>query len=255
VVDQTSGSSAAGSGSAGEAAVMGWIIDAQEDLMRPDGRFYIRDLNDDSDPGAAEVIPALKTALEWMRENCALMVFTGGWHGLEDPLIDALNPDPARGTYPPHSMGRSPNASERAGAEVVSEIRPHDPLILPHDAVVADAEAIAERAIRESRPVFVRKAGFDVFEGNPGTGAFLRAVSRRIGGDGGPAPRLLVAGVPRDLSVSHAVSGMNERGYDVTVLKDTTWGLGLEAEADTLARWAGEGSVTTLGELGAGSAE
>jgi hypothetical protein len=43
---------------------------------------------------------------------------------------------------------------------------------------------------------------------------------------------------------------MQARGLEVTVLKDATWGLGLEEEEKTLARWARKGRVTTLDRLG-----
>ena len=45
---------------------------------------------------------------------------------------------------------------------------------------------------------------------------------------------------------------MQARGYPVTVLSDATWGLGLEPEVTTLARWAEKGRVTTLDEFVAG---
>jgi hypothetical protein len=45
---------------------------------------------------------------------------------------------------------------------------------------------------------------------------------------------------------------MQARGYPVTALSDATWGLGLEAEAETLGRWSRRGKVITLEELLAG---
>ena len=60
----------------------------------------------------------------------------------------------------------------------------------------------------------------------------------------------MVAGVARDVCVTQAVDGMIARGIPVTALRDVTWGLGLEAESATLARWAEGGRVCTLAELG-----
>ena len=45
------------------------------------------------------------------------------------------------------------------------------------------------------------------------------------------------------------MDGLQDRDYDVTALKDATWGLGLEAEADTLARWAAKGRVVNVTDL------
>ena len=248
-------------------ALVGWIVDVQEDFMNPEGRLYVRDLFDGSDPGAAEVIPALEAATAWMRAHCDVIVYTGDWHGLEDDEIDPVAPDPAAGTYPPHCMGRSPDAVERAGAEVIAQIRPRDPVVLAHDATDEDAARVARRAVAERRPVFVRKTRFDVFEGNAACEAFVRSLGEVLAtgagvgvaasaGDEGPAPEavgraleFVVIGVARDVCVTQAVDGLQARGYAVTAVRDATWGLGLEAEEDTLARWAGRGRVVTLAEL------
>ncbi|MDE2652587.1 MAG: isochorismatase family protein [Gemmatimonadota bacterium] len=254
---------------AGKPALVGWIVDVQEDFMNPEGRLYVRDLLDGSDPGAAEVIPALEAATAWMRARCGVIVYTGDWHGLEDDEIDPVAPDPAAGTYPPHCMGRSPDPEERAGAEVIAEIRPRDPVVLAHDATEEDAARVARQAVAERRPVFVQKTRFNVFEGNPACEAFVRSLGEAVGEmagarDGvapaaadeepahevmGRALEFVVIGVARDVCVTQAVDGLQARGYAVTAVRDATWGLGLEAEAATLARWAGRGRVVALAEL------
>ena len=246
-------------------ALVGWIVDVQEDFMNPEGRLYVRDPLDGSDPGAAEVIPALEAAMAWMRAHCDVIVYTGDWHGLGDDEIDPVAPDPAVGTYPPHCMGRSPDPDERAGADVIAQVRPRDPVVLAHDATEDDAVRVARQAVAEGRPVFVRKTRFNVFEGNPACEVFVRSLGEALGardgvvppaGDEGPAREspargleFVVIGVARDVCVTQAVDGLLARGYTVTAVRDATWGLGLEAEAVTLARWAGRGRVVTLAEL------
>lgn len=232
-------------GRAGGPARIGWIVDVQEDFMNPDGRLYVRDLFDDSDPGAIQVIPALEAGVKWMREHCDIIVYTGDWHGLDDPEIDPVAPDPARDTYPPHCMGRSPDPVERAGAEVIEEIRPEDPLVLAHDAGDEEAVLVARLAVKQRRPVFVRKTRFNVFEGNPACETFVRSLGDALG----RALEFVVIGVARDVCMTQAVDGLQARGYAVTAVRDATWGLGLEPEAETLARWAGRGRVVTLAEL------
>jgi len=258
---------AAGGGGGGPGRI-GWIVDVQEDFVNPGGRLYVRDLFDDSDPGAIQVVPALKAATAWMREHCDVIVYTGDWHGLDDPEIDPVSPDPASDTYPPHCMGRSPDPVERAGAEVIAAIRPADPVVLAHDATEDDAARAARQAVAEGRPVFVRKTRFNVFEGNPACEAFVRSLGEALGARGGavappdggdpePAPggralEFVVIGVARDVCVTQAVDGLQARGHAVTAVRDATWGLGLEPEAETLARWRGRGSVVTLAELESG---
>ena len=226
-------------------ALVGWIVDVQEDFMNPEGRLYVRDLFDGSDPGAVQVIPALEAATAWMRAHCDAIVYTGDWHGLEDDEIDPVAPDPARETYPPHCMGRSPDPEERAGAEVIAEIRPRDPVVLAHDATEDAAVRVAHMAVAERRPVFVRKTRFNVFQGNAACEAFVRALGEAVG----RALEFVVIGVARDVCVTQAVDGLQERGYAVTAVRDATWGLGLEDEAATLGRWAGRGRAVTLAEL------
>ena len=206
-------------------ARVGWIVDVQADFMDPAGRLYVRDLFDDSDPGAIGIVPALEKVTAWMRAHCDVLVYTGDWHGLEDAEIDPVAPDPASGTYPPHCMGRSPDAAERAGAEIIAGIRPVDPVVLAHDAGAEAAGAAARCAVAERRPVFVQKTRFNVFEGNPGADAFVRSLAETLG----RRPEFVVIGVARDVCVTQAVDGLQERGYAVTAVRDATWGLGLEA--------------------------
>lgn len=231
-------------------ARIGWVTDAQNDFLLPpeeSGRLYIHDLFDDGkDPGAKEVIPALTRAVEWMHASCALVVYTGDWHAYGDAEIDPVAPDPAKDTYPPHCMGMSDDPAEREGAQIHVSIRPANPIVLPRDATEADARAAVERALAEHRPVFIQKDRFDVFEGNPSAEVFVAELRRRLG-----TLDVYVAGVARDVCVKHAVEGLLRpgRGCVVTLVTDATWGLGLEPEAESLARWARDGAalLTTRG--------
>src|SRR6185436_17614250 len=183
---------------------------------------------------------------EWMHANCRLVIYTGDWHAYGDREIDPVHPDPARETYPPHCMGMSTDAAEREGAQIHASIRPRDPIVLPRDATPADARAAVERALAEHRPVFIQKDRFDVFEGNPSAEAFLAELRGRLG-----RLDVYVAGVARDVCVKHAVEGLLRpgRGCAVTLVTDATWGLGLEPEAESLARWTRDGAalLTTRG--------
>ncbi len=232
-------------------ARIGWVVDSQNDFLLPPeqgGRLYVHDLFDNgADPGATQCIPALIRAVRWMEAHCDAMVYTGDWHSYDDAEIDTVAPDARRGTYPPHCMGLSPDPEERYGAEIIDAIRPADPIVLERGASDDDARRVVEQAIAAHRPVFIHKSVFDVFEGNPATDALLRAFRERLG-----APlEVFVAGVARDVCVKQAVEGMLEpsRAYGVTVVTDATWGLGLEEEAVSLARWsdAGAALITTRG--------
>ena len=239
-------------------ARIGWIVDVQNDFMLPPeqgGRLYVHDLFDDgADRGAIQIVPQLVEAVAWMREHCDAIVYTGDWHAHDDAEIDPVAPDATRGTYPPHCMGLSPDADEREGAQIIAEIRPADPIVLKRDATDADARDVARRAVDERRPVFIQKSRFSVFEGNAATDAFLDALRERLGG----AVEVWMIGVARDVCVKGAMEGMLERRIPVTLVTDATWGLGLEPEAESLARWMNDGAalVTTRGlELRAADGE
>lgn len=226
-------------------ARIGWVVDVQNDFMLPDGRLYVHDLFDASDAGASRARGRIEQAVAWMREHCDVLVFTGDWHAADDAEIDAVAPDAARGTYPPHCMGLSEDPDERRGAEILESVAPENPVVLPRGAGLELARETARIAVRERRPVFIHKERFSVFEGNPGAESLLDELRTLLG----EPLEIVVAGVARDVCVTQAVDGMQQRGYRTVALRDATWGLGLEDEAATLARWAGNGRVATLEEL------
>lgn len=233
---------------AGEGPLIGWVVDVQNDFMRPPeegGRLYVHDLSDPEDPGAVEAEESIERAVAWLREEAAALVFTGDWHRLEDEEIDPEDPDPEAGTYPPHCMGLSDDPEEREGAYIIESIRPSNPIVLERRADAADARRVARAALEEGRPVFIHKNRFNVFEGNAAAAAFLEALSEELGGD----PEIVVLGVSRDVCVTRAIDAMQEMDCRTTAIRDATWGLGLEPESETLARWARGGRVVDLDEL------
>lgn len=227
---------------------VGWVVDVQNDFMLPPdegGRLYVVDLFDSDDEGAVLARPAIEAAVEWMREHCDALVFTGDWHGYDDEEIDPENPDPARGTYPPHCMGRSEDPREREGAMILESVRPEDPCVLERGASAVEVREAARAAVRDRRPVWIHKNHFGVFKGNEAVEPFLEALVEELGA----RPEFVVAGVSRDVCVTKAVEGLQKRRFHTVALRDATWGLGLEPEEKTLARWRRRGRVTTLDEL------
>ncbi len=227
-------------------AKVGWIVDVQNDFARsraPGGRLYVRDLADESDPGAEAVEANVIRAVELLRDHCDAIVYTGDWHGMEDKEIDADSPDPARGTYPPHCMGRSSDREERRGAEIIAEIRRLNPLVLEPQASRERAREVAYMAVTERRPVFIQKTRFSVFEGNAATDEFLRSLKEVLGAE---RVEFFVLGHARDVCVTQFVDGVQDAarkslGFHVVAISDATAGLGLEPEQETLARWEGSG--------------
>jgi nicotinamidase/pyrazinamidase len=235
---------------------VGWVVDVQRDFMDPPergGRLYVHDLFDPADPGADVARGAIARTARWMRAACDAVVFTGDWHAADDREIDAVAPDATRGTYPPHCMGLSDDPAERAGAALIPEVDPGPgAVVLGRDADAAEAGAAASAAAA-GVPVFVHKREFSVFDGNPGADAFVAALAAGVAArHGGGAPEFVVCGVAADVCVLHAVEGLLARGHRVAVVRDATWGLGLEPLDALLARWAASGArLVRAAELGA----
>jgi nicotinamidase/pyrazinamidase len=222
---------------------VGWVVDVQNDFMLPEGRLYVRDLADAADPGAQLARPAIERTVRWMREHCAITVFTGDWHGYGDREIDPTTPNARVGTYPPHCMGLSPNEHEREGARLLASIAPADDVLtLPRDVSDDEARRLGHAAIRERRPVFVQKSEFSVFEGNRASAAFVETLMAALGH---PA-EFVVCGVATDVCVRYAVEGLLDRGLPVRVVTDATWGLGLLGPEQTFEAWQKRGAALTL---------
>jgi nicotinamidase-related amidase len=232
--------------------VVGWVVDVQRDFMDPPeagGRLYVHDLFDVSDRGAVLALPAIERAVGWLKAHADALVYTGDWHAPGDREIDAVAPDAARGTYPPHCMGLSRDAAERRGAEIVPSVAPDADatVVLGRDATEGEARGAAAAAI-EGQPVFIHKREFSVFEGNPGAGAFVEALAAGLARRAGAAPLFVVCGVAADVCVRQAVDGLLARGQRVAVVRDATWGLGLERVEVLLAGWEAAGGRVVASE-------
>ena len=121
---------------------------------------------------------------------------------------------------------------------------PPECLVLQVDATPTEALALVARWRRRPRPVLIRKNRFDVFEGNGAADIFVEAVDTRAS-----SAEFFVAGVARDVCVTQAIDGLQARGHQVTAIRDAMWGLGLEAEEDTLARWGRKGRIIEVADL------
>lgn len=212
--------------------VVFWDVDTQLDFMTPPeqgGKLYVRDLADDSDPGATLVTPALKALSDYAREHGILRVATGDWHSLDHREIDAEAPD-FRETYPPHCMAGEP------GSEKIPETELREPIVVPLRAEPEIARAAVARARSEGRDIFLQKEEFSCFLGNPATDDLLKALA---------ADALVVYGVALDVCVRYAVEGMLDRGETVWLVEDATWGLGLEDRDRLLRGWESRGLQRT----------
>jgi nicotinamidase-related amidase len=223
---------------------VGYLVDVQNDFMRsalPGGRLYVRHLQDPHDVGAEQIIPALARLARWMYERCDAVVLSGDWHGPEDAEIDATAPD-FRTTYPPHCMGRSTDAAECAGADLIPEVTPpRGSIVLPWDATPVIAARVATEAMEKGLSVFVQKTQFSVWTGNPAMDAFANELTDRLHA----RPEIILAGVASDVCDEQAIRGFLARGYPVTVVRDAIHSLGSQPDDAILAGWETLGARTT----------
>ena len=228
---------------------VGYLVDVQNDFMlasSPGGRLYVRHLQDPADAGAEQIIPALARLARWMYASCDAVILSGDWHGPEDAEIDAERPDFST-TYPPHCMGRSADAAQRAGAELIAEVTPpRGSIVLPWNATALDAVNVAFEAVDSGLPVFVQKTRFSVWTGNPAMEAFVTELENQLGA----RPEIVIAGVASDVCDDAAIRGFLERGYAVTVVRDAIHSLGSRSDEAILAEWGELGArTTTVAEL------
>jgi len=228
---------------------VGYLVDVQNDFMRaalPGGRLYVRHLQNPEDVGAEQIIPALARLARWMYDRCDAVILSGDWHGPEDAEVSATAPD-FRTTYPPHCMGRSADAAERAGAELIPEVTPpRGSIVLSWNATPKIAARVAFEAIDFGLPVFVQKTQFSVWTGNPAMDAFVAELTEVLEAP----PEIIIAGVASDVCADQAIRGFLERGYPVNVVRDAIHSLGSQPDEAILAGWEALGArTTTLAEL------
>lgn len=224
-------------------AFVGWVVDAQNDFMlkhAPGGRLFVRHLHDPNDLGAEQILPVLRRAVELLHEHCAQVTYTGDWHREDDAEIDLLAPDPMKGTYPPHCMGMSDDPVERAGAELVFDVRPpQEPLLLERGASSSHAREVALDSVRIRRSVFIQKHQFSVFAGASRVDEYLTGLEHALGAE----LVIVVCGVATDVCVKHAIDGFLARHHRVILLADATYGLGLADPNELIAEWQRRGLV------------
>lgn len=140
-----------------------------------------------------------------------------------------------------------------AGAELIPELDISDGLVLRADDEPERGRKLARLAYEERVPVVIMKTKFGVFEGNTAVAAFvseLDAIANEELNNSGlvstdmdsasamlTSPEYLVVGVATDVCVNQAVTGLTSRGYDVTVLSDCIYGLGIETPETIMQRW------------------
>lgn len=216
---------------------IGWVVDAQKDFMDADGALYVKNPNDDSDPGAESIKTTLRDSVATLHETCDVVIYTADWHTLDDAEINTESPDFVN-TFPPHCMEGT------EGANLIPEVTDEVGLIgfepIAPDAGPERGKNVAKLflegkifrpdSVKSYVSPLIQKTRFDVFAGNSAVDTFLSHLLA-------PEAEVFVVGVARDVCVTQAVEGLNQRGYNVVAMPQAMYGLGLEKESVTYERW------------------
>lgn len=185
-----------------------WDVDTQHDFCLPHGRLYV--------PGAEEVLPAMRTLVEWAREHGMVHVASADDHELGDPEISD-EPDYAD-TFPPHCLRGT------TGAAKVAETLQDDPLPL---AGIVYPPGRLERLLEGRREILLLKKSFDVFT-NPSAERVLDALA---------PSRVVLFGVATDVCDHAAILGLRRRGIPVSFVTDAARGLDDTRVQACFRRW------------------
>lgn len=165
-----------------------WAVDVQADFMLPGGKLYV--------PGAEKIIPAIQQLVRAGEMAGALLISSADAHCPDDPELKQ---------WPPHCMKGS------AGAEIISEARLQNSLVVPNDPAFR-----FPRDVRKYEQIIIQKNELNVFS-NPHTDALLSKLAEE--GVAATA-EFLVFGVVTEYCVQFATEGLLQRGKRVTVVRD-----------------------------------
>lgn len=197
-----------------------WVVDAQNDFMKPDGLLYVE--------GAEKIIPNIKKHIERFSKQDVQIICTMDLHK-ENSAELSTNPDFVN-TFPKHCMEGSD------GANLVDEIAE---VIYPVSVDVIDwfdyynYQDMCE--IARQQKIIITKDKFDVFTGNPFTDKLLEIIK---------PDTVYVCGLATSICVNFAVLGLLKRGIRVYILTDSIKDLpSFGSSSTTIENWVNSGAI------------
>lgn len=195
-----------------------WDVDTQVDFVDEEGRLAV--------DGAGQIRGNLARITEYARDHALPIWGSVDYHGPDDP---ELSEDPDfESTFPPHCL------RDTEGWRKIPETAPEDPLWIGSEPL--DRDELTGKIRNHGGEVYFRKQTFDAFT-NPNLEPALAELSP-FG--------LVVYGVTLDVCVRHAVQGLLERDYQVTVVEDATRAIDPSRRDSLLFDWKNFG-VQVLG--------
>jgi nicotinamidase/pyrazinamidase len=184
-----------------------WLVDAQEDFMKPGGKLYV--------PGAEKLLPNIRRLTDAARQGRVFLVSHGCIHTINDPEF---------AQFPPHCI------RETAGAKLVSEALAEKFVTVPNDSA-----AKLPSDLSQIQQVVLEKQTLDIFESQHAE-ALLDQLPRDA--------EFIVFGVVTEYCVRLAAKGLLERGRRVAVVSDAIETLNPEDARRTVAELSALGATT-----------
>jgi len=175
--------------------VIYWVVDVQNDFMKPDGALAVKD--------ADTIVENLKNKYNDFSSKGMQIVFTKDWHFEKSEELSST-PD-YKTTFPNHCMAYTDGAK----------------LIDIYDGVEDSVEELDWTQyynyqdlceIAKSKEIIIKKDKFDVFAGNKYTEQLLSIIQPDV---------VYVSGVATNVCVDQAVMGLLKRGIEVRVITNT----------------------------------
>jgi nicotinamidase/pyrazinamidase len=184
-----------------------WLVDAQEDFMKPGGKLYV--------PGAEILLGNIRRLTDAARQDRVLLVSHGCIHTEDDPEF---------AQFPPHCIRETP------GAKLVPEALTDKFITVPNEAA---AKLPADFA--QLQQIIVEKQTLDIFESR-----HAHALLERLLRDA----EFIVFGVVTEYCVRLAAKGLLERGRRVAVVSDAIETLNKDEARRTMAELTALGAET-----------
>lgn len=175
-----------------------WNVDTQKDFMNEDGSLYVQ--------GAEGIKPVLKQLTQYARDNDIKIINTADWH-YEDSEELSENPDFVN-TFPQHCMANTP------GVWYIDETTPNDSTNITFRWDAEYSDKFINEGVTRLREIIITKDKFDVFTGSVHTDKITTALKNEGYTD------VIVYGVATNVCVACAVTGLLERGFNVTVIEN-----------------------------------
>lgn len=199
--------------------VIYWVVDVQNDFMKPDGALYVKD--------AEQIIPNIVSNIKKFKTRDVTKIFTMDLH-FENSEEISKNPDFIT-KFPNHCM------ADTEGAMLIDEVAE---LIYPVDVDVIDwmdfynYQDLCE--IAKCKTIILSKDKFDIFTGNQYVEKLLEIIKPDV---------VYVSGVASNVCVNYAVLGLLERGIKVNVITNTIKELPNLPLSPIIDKWVSAGAV------------